>query len=337
MPVSQQTINYDAIRSLVQDTLIPKVVDNIFESSSLLSMLMQSDRVLSAAGRMSSGVSGGQNIIQPLRYAKSTAVGTGTGHDVLDITPPESGTAAVYDFTTFYYATINIAKTDELAVSGDRAIVNFLAQEVQLAEDSLKDKIANDLYTGTDAIVGLNTAIGTGTYGNIDGSTYTFWQSGVDNTAHTGANMELSTSSSYLLKLLAAGWKSCQHLNKPPNFIFCGQNIFDIAERIANASAQFTTPTSARAKRMADLGFSVLEYRGIPLVVDNYLDDNSVDSMYMGNDEYLTLYYHPDNNFKMSDWVEPANQLSKIAKITATLQLAISNRRFFYRWSNLNN
>lgn len=148
--------------------------------------------------------------------------------------------------------------------------------------------------------------------------------------------MEDSTNASYLLKLLATGWKSCNHRNNPPNFVLLEQAVFDIAERIANSSGQFTTPTKARTKRMADLGFSVLEYRGIPLMVDNFINSTNY-PMYMGNTNFMKLYFHPDDNFKVNEFVRPANQDARLSRITALLQLGISSRRHFYRWTDLNN
>lgn len=332
------SLNYDMINSLVQDDLRPNVVDNIFESSALLAMLMNDGRVLSAAGRMSTASNGGTKILQPLEYAQTTAVGTYSGHDVVDITPPELVTAAEYTMKN-YYGSLNISHDEELQVSGDRAIVQMVTLKTKNAEKSLKTRLANDLYSGSGSsgLIGLDTAIDTGTYGGIDGSTYTWWKSGVDNTAHTAANMKDSTNASYLLKLLQTGWKSCKHNNETPNLILVSQDLFDIAETISEGLGQFNTPTSSRSQKMASLGFNVIEYRGVPMVVDDFINDTN-DPMYMLNTNYFTLYYHPMNNFAFTGFKTATNQPhAKVGQITFTGQTAISARRNFYRWSDLNN
>jgi len=332
-------LNYNNITALVQDDLRKQVVDNIFESSALLQMMLTDGRVMSAAGRMSATSNGGTQIIQPLEYAKTTAIGTYSGHDVVDISPAELFTGAQYSMVN-YYGSINISHEEELQVSGDKAIANLVTLKMKNLEKSLKDRLASDLYTGAGAnsITGLDNVINTGdTYGGIDSSTYTWWVSGVDTTAHTAANMKDSTNASYVLKLLQTGWKSCKHHNESPNLILVAQDVFDIMETVSEGLGQFTTPTSQRAQKMAQLGFQTIEYRGIPVVVDDYISDSS-DPMYMLNTNYLTLYYHPNNNFEFTGFKEATNQPhAKVGQITFTGQVACSNRRHFYRWSDLNN
>lgn len=326
-------LNYDYITAIVRDEYIPKLVDNIYEKSAFLSMLRRDGRV-QAATNMSSTVNGGTKIIQPLLYSKNTARGNYANYDTVDVTPPDNITAAEYVMYN-YYVTISISQEDELKVNGDNAVINLLNTKMEESEMSLKDLIATDLFTGSGSkIIGLDTAIGTGTYGGIAGATYTWWNSGVDATAHTAANMVDSTNASYIHKLLRAGYKSCKHKGEMPNLILTSQDTFDLYEQTLQASARY--PMTERGKFMADAGFDVIEFRGIPIVVDDYISDTA-DAMYMLNTNYFTHYYHPENNFKMHEWVKPSNQLARVTQITYTTQNAISNRRMFYRWSDLNN
>jgi hypothetical protein len=172
-----------------------------------------------------------------------------------------------------------------------------------------------------------------------DNKTDTWWQSGTDTTAHTAANMKDSTSTSYLPTILATGYASCTQLGNPaPTHVLMSQEVWDIAELIAANDKRFTQPVAgSRGQAFADLGFNVLMWRNIPLIVDRYISTTSY-PMYMGNfSEGFTLYYHPKNNFKMSEWVKPANQQARVAMLTYTCQTAISNRRMFYKWTDLNN
>lgn len=170
MAVSSQTLNYDTVRSLVQDTINTDVVDNIFESSSLLSLLLGDGKVNSAEGRLSQGVNGGLNILQPVQYAKGN-VETFEKYDIVDTTPVDDVTNAIHPFTKRYSASISISQSELLAVNGDKAIKNLLAHKTEAARETLKDGIAKDLYSGSTAIVGLDSAIAQGTYANIAGGT----------------------------------------------------------------------------------------------------------------------------------------------------------------------
>lgn len=331
-------LNYDNITASVRDEYRPDLIDNIFESSALLQMLLVDGRVASAGGKMTTSVNGGTKIIQPLEYAKGTAVGVYANYDVVDITPPEFITGAEFTMKN-YFASLSFSHDEQLQVNGDNQVINLLNAKMKNAEKTLKDTLATALYTGaTTGLIGLDTAIhASNTYGGINSTTYSWWQSTTDATAHTAANMKLSTSGSYILNLLAAGWLACQHNNEPPNLILVSQAVWDIYEFVLQASARYTTVTSSRAKRMADGGFQVLEYRGIPVVVDDYINTTG-HPMYMCNTDYLTLYYHPDNNFEFTGFKESTNQPhARVGQITFTGQLAISNRRHFYRWSDLNN
>ena len=333
-------LNYDNISASVRNDYIPNVKDAIFESSALLAMLVKDGREISAAGKMTTSSSGGQKIIQPLMYAKSTAVGTYSNYDVVDISPQEFLTAAEYQMKN-YYVSVTISHDEQLKVAGDDLkVIDLMNTKMEQAKSSLKDKIGTDLYTGTGSsgLIGLDTAIDSaGTYGAIDSDTYTWWRSTKDTTAHTRANMVDSTNTSYLPTLLANGWKASKHKNEPPNLIVCSQDVWDIAEEINDTFQRFNKPTSSRSQMIAQMGFSTIEFRGIPMIVDDFIDDAS-DPMYMLNDEYLTLYYHPQNNFDFTGFKESTNQPnSKTGQITVTMQLAISNRRHFYRWTDLNN
>jgi|GEM_PF-1369058 len=330
-------LNYDSITSIVVDEYIPQMIDNITEESALLAMLVNDGRVMSAAGRMSSSVSGGTKIIQPLRYDLGDRTHTYSGFDTVDITPRDPRTAAEYTFGR-YVTPISISDEDEEKVNGDNAVIQLISDEMETAELDMKKKLYTDIYNGSGAnsIIGLDTAIGTGTYGGIDGATYTWWQSGVDTTAHTTANMKDSTNASYIITLLQTGFLNAKHTGMKPNLILVSQKVFDILDSVSETDQQFTVPTGSRNEKVASLGFTVLFWRNIPVVVDDTIS-NTDNPMYMINTNDLTLYYHPMNNFKLHPWLRPIDQMAKYAHISVTLQLAIRARRLYYRWSDLGN
>lgn len=317
-------LNFALIESVTQDFYVPKLEDAIYESSALLTMLRRDGRVQRT----------GTDIKLPLLYAKNTARGRYSGYDVLDTTPPDNITAAQFELKN-YYASVSISGDDERKNSGDRAVLKILQSKMADAENTLKDLVGTDLFTGTTHIIGLDSAIGTtNTYGGIDGNTYSWWRSTVDTTAHTGANMLDSTNASYIHKLLRAGYKACRHLGNVPNLIVTSQDIYDIYEQTLQVNARYNM--SARGQFLADAGFSVIEFRGIPIVVDDFVDD-SADAMYMLNTNFMDLWIHPDANFKFSGFVRPGNQDARTGQILFSGQLTISNRRMFARWSDLNN
>lgn len=335
MALPTNTITFDEINSIVQDDLMPKLVDNITEKSALLSILGMEDRIR-PANDMSKTTEGNLAVITPLRYQIGSNTEVVSDFDTHNVTPTETKTAARYTLHT-YVTPIPIAYTDELKTSTPEAAINYLSDKMMDAELDMKKKLYTDIYSGSgSSIIGLNTSIGTGSYAGIDGSVETWWQSGVDTTAHTGSNMEDSTNASYVITLLQTGYKACKNMGETPNLILCSQDVFDILDNVAESDQYLTKGTQSRFEAIANLGFNTITWRGIPVVVDDTIDDTA-DPMYMLNTNYMTLYFHPDDNFKFHPFLQSINQLAKFAKISLTCQLAIENRRMFYRWSDLNN
>jgi len=317
-------LNYDSITAIVKDTYLPKLVDNIYEASALLSM-MRNDGVV---------VEGGNYIIQPVTYAKNTARGGYVGMEPHDVSAPETRTAARYEYGD-YYVSLVVTGKDERKCNGENAVVSLINTIMEEAEMSMKDQVATDLFSGSTYIVGLNTAIGTGTYAGIAGGTYTWWQSGTDATAHTAANMKDSTNAAYIHTLFRKAWNSCKHLGKKTNLIVTSQEVYDIYEQTLQSNARY--PMTARGKFAADAGFDVVEFRGIPVVVDDFCADSTDSACYFLNTEFAPLFYHPDNNFRLTEWKIPTNADGRIAQLYFSAQLGLTNRRMFYRFSDLAN
>ena len=103
MSVSSMTIHWDALSSLTRDKFLPVLVDNIFNSNPLAVKLLKNAEMLD----------GGRKIITPLEYAKNTAQGFYSGYDVLDTTPSDPVTSAVWDWKQAY-ANISISGEEEL-------------------------------------------------------------------------------------------------------------------------------------------------------------------------------------------------------------------------------
>ena len=185
MSVSSMTINWDALSSLTRDKFLPVLVDNIFNSNPLAVKLLKNAEMLD----------GGRKIITPLEYAKNTAQGFYSGYDVLDTTPSDPVTSAVWDWKQAY-ANISISGEEELKNSGDSMVLSLLKSKMGNAERSLKDLFGTKLFgTGAaspgsneiTALCGDAQANGTGPSGeshavpDYDGATQWHAQGGVDN------------------------------------------------------------------------------------------------------------------------------------------------------------
>ena len=318
-------LSYDTFQTVTENIYIPKLVDNIYNSSKLLKILAMDKAVK---------VLGGTKIFEPLKYAKSTAVGTYNKYETFDLTPPDNLTKAEFTWG-HYYSGISIAGTDEIENMGKARILDLLGIKFEEAEMALKDKLADDLYTGTatDGIIGLASGVdATTTYGGIAVADFSGWASGEDATSYTSANMKDSTNAGYAITLLQKAIRNATHLGQTPNLIVTNLFVWDVLEAVINANVHYNKSTSARGQSIAAAGFNTLEYRGIPIVADEKCPDST---MYVLNTNYVNFRINPERNFKFTGYKTPTNQDAKVGQILLACQLCINNRRMHYKFTGL--
>ena len=322
-------LNYNLVNTLVQERYLPGFADNIYKASALLSALRNDNSVV---------VEGGERITAGLLYAKNTARGTFSGFDTVDVTPQDTRNRARYEWAN-YYVSASLSQDDEDKVNGPDAVGSLLENIMKEAELSMKDQLATDVFTGTDAngVVGLASAINTtNTYGAISGGDFSWWRSTVNTASHTTANLKTAASTSYFWTLLGTAFAACTNGGGTPNLVVTTHAIFNIIESIAIAQQRFER-FNKRSQALADNGFSVIQYRGIPIVADEFCP---AFSLYVLNTKYLNMYVHSRSarsNFRFSGFKNPTNQLARVGQITWKGQLGINNRRMFYKFTAMAN
>jgi hypothetical protein len=320
-------LNYNLVNSLVQERYLPGFADNIYDSSALLTALRMDNSVV---------VEGGERITAGLLYAKNTARGTFSGFDTVDVTPQDTRNRARYEWAN-YYVSISISQDDEDKVNGIDAVASLLESNMSESQLSMKDQLATDIFTGVDAdgLVGLDQAIGTtNTYGGISGTDYTWWRSTVSTTAHTTANMKTAASTSYVWTLLGNAFAACLHGGGYPNLIITTPEVFNVIEAVSISQQKFEM-LNKRSETLAQNGFPVIQYRGTPIVADEFCPAYQ---MYVLNTKFLSLYVHSrstGNNFRFTGFKQATNQLARVGQITFKGQLGINNRRMFYKFTSL--
>ena len=108
-----------------------------------------------------------------------------SGYDAINIQPNSPISAAQFGITQ-YAAAVTLSGLEMLQNSGKEAIIDLLDGRMAVAEKQLLNRIAADIYgdgTGNAGknITGLAAAVPdaptSGTYGGIDRSVWSFWQS----------------------------------------------------------------------------------------------------------------------------------------------------------------
>jgi len=310
-------LNYNAIQALTRRKHIPKLRDNFFRSHPLLAYFRQRARE----------PFDGHTVLEPLIYSELSGVGSYKGYDAMTYDESIPITAAEYDLRHLA-ATVIIAKTEELENEGsDVRVLNLVRSKVTIAEEGLKKKWATMLYgdgtgnTNKD-FLGLGIVVAdTGTLGGInrgatvgvDGYDGSFWKAKVY--ANGGTARPLTT------RLMRTVVLAVSDGPDKPDLIITTDPLWN---RLAEISEGKLVINSQNGKMLADLGFQVLEFMGIPVVSDK---DCTANSMFFLNTKYLKFRIHPGADFVPTPWRQADNKIARKQEILVSGNLTCSNCR----------
>ena len=293
--------NFDSLSSITRRTFIPKMVDNIFDGIVLLQRFKKNDVYKS--------VDGGTKIIQPLQYAKNSSGGWYSRADTLSTTDNDVFTSAEFEWK-FLYENITLYGVDEMKNSGKAAVLNYVQERTKASELTIMDRMGASIYSdGTQAkeIVGLRAIVNTSsTIGNISQSANSWWQA------------QVSSDTVMTLPSLGTLYSDCSIGSMKPTVITSDSDNWDRYYNLLQPQQRFQDKTTA------DGGFQSLMFRGAA-----WIDDAAApaDTVFMLNEKFLNLYYHPKRDFKMEDFVKPTNQDARVAKILFMGAMGSSNNR----------
>lgn len=282
-------LSYDQLTAITQKFFVKKLADAVFDTDPLMAR---------AKKKFYDEATGGTSIMAPLNYAQVTAAGSYSGAATLDTTDNDVMTAAEYSWKQ-YYANVTISRIDELKNSGEAAEVNLVKSKMEIAEKTLSDKLCDGLYSdgsvSTD-LVGLRSIVDSAnTVGGISQSSYSWWQSQEDGSTTTLTLAALQTMYNAL----------CIN-NDQPTVILATRANYNRYYALLQPQQRFVDSESAKG------GFSSLMFNGTPVIAGSKVPTSHI---FMLNEKYLHLWYHPQENFRLEPWAKPVNQNIKVAKI----------------------
>jgi len=259
---------------------------------------------------------GGREVVMPLQYGNSSAVGTYSGTSTITNPYQEGIDAATYDWVN-YYAGVSISKDDELKNNGEFAVKKLIKAKIMQAERTLKETLETDMHTGaggTSAVVGLQSLVAaTGTVGDISGTSETFWRSYVES---TGTALTVAHIRDMVNDIDSLPGDSVSLIEMPVN-------LHAKYESLLTATVQYNTTTTKEMKRLGDAGFTALGFRGIPVVYNRFVPSGEVYAI----SKALKLIQHKDANFDVLPMEKVQGQMVYEQFILSTLALVTDNRR----------
>ena len=251
MPVLDTTF----LNNVTREHFIPTLKNQIYNRTALMNRFMSKGRIKTMTGR---------SLLWDVVAKKHSSLGVYSGYDTL-ANQPVNPTAQASLNVANYYATLAISKDEERRNSGSmEKLLDMLKIQMDNAMSSLKDRMSTDTYAANltvnsrPVINGLGLAItgATGTYANINRATAgnTYWQSNVDSTAYTLANLKDSTTTSWLPSVMRTSVTNATH-NSAPDLIVTTKKIYNLYQDIA-------TFTNLRFdNEVANLGFGGVTIR----------------------------------------------------------------------------
>ena len=285
-------VNLGQLAATTLENYHDTMVDNIFKKHALL------DHLKKNGGTQM--YDGGKSIRVPVMYGTNSTVKAFSGTDTLDLTYQEGIDAAEYDYK-FYDVSIVFTLTDRLMNSGRQQVVDLLKGKIRQAELSLAERLNDDLYNGAAAdskeVTGLNTIVDeTGTVGDIDGATYTWWRSYVDDDAEALTFADLRVAKNTANK--GNGGSNV-------SIIMTDQTLYEKMFALLTASYQMNPIVTKEARRLADASFSVLEFEGVPVSFD---ESCTAGYVFLINKDNFKLGIMRGADFQPVKKAEPADQ-----------------------------
>jgi len=204
----------------------------------------------------------------------------------------------------------------EGAVQQDYAIIPLIEARMNDATNVMMDSMATALYNNTSdtqQFTGLPLAVdSSGTYGNINRSTYDWWQS------KEYAAGSVNPTRQNVLQYISGTVKNCAEV---PTFGVCGFGTWTLlAQDYVGQEQYMITPGSgfdgdANGPQAA---FRALMVAGVPIYPDPYCPEGT---LYLLNTNYLSMYIHEQASFAFTGF-ESTLPNFQIGYVGAVLMIA---------------
>ena len=180
----------------------------------------------------------------------------------------------------------------EGAVQQDHAIIPLIEARMNDATNVMMDAMAYSLYnntTDTQQFTGLPAAVSaSGTYGNIDRSQYSWWQS----KAYAAGSVNPTRQN--VLQYISGTVKNGAEV---PTFGVCGFGTWTLLAQDYVGQEQYVITPGTGFDNSTDgpqAAFRALMVAGVPIYPDPYCPEGT---LYLLNTNYLSLYVHEQGSF----------------------------------------
>lgn len=307
--------NYSEILTTTIDNYSSTLADNVMTHNPLL------DRIRKRGNNRP--FSGGVKILENLMYAENATMKWYTGLEVLDVSSSDILTSAEFDIKQ---ANVNVVVSglDRMQNASREQMHNLFRARIMNAEITLQNQISDSVFASNTenngkAIGGLQHLVPddptTGTVGNINAATYTWWRSIKVNQS----SQSPATESGKTLSAMNSLYIQTVRGNDALDMFVGGTTRFTEYLDSLQANQRFTDDTSASA------GFRSLKFWGG--AADVFFDSScNTNRMYGLNTKYIHFRPHTSRNFVRDPEKTSINQDAIVVPLYFAGNMTVSNR-----------
>lgn len=296
---------------ITRRAFVPKMVVQIYNNSPTMASLL---------GNAQPAYGGVSQISVPVQGAPFVA-GQWSGYDGSFNQPADSQGAHLFEANLKLFIVPIPFLGMEGVVQLDHAIIPKIEAKMNDATNVTMDTFSTALFNNTtnlQALIGLPGAIDDGTnmvtYGNINRTVDTWWQSKVY--AATGNPTRQS-----LLQYIAG---TAKNGGEKPTFGVCGFGTWALLAQDYQGQEQYVITPGSGFDASGDgprSGFDALMVCGVPVYADQYMPEGTI---YLVNSNYLNLYVHVMGSFAFTGFESTISnwQLGYVGCLVCILELA---------------
>lgn len=283
-----------------------KFYDAVFTGRPLTKIMLQKDKI--------EFLDGGESIRVNLMYAENGTVDAIDPYGTVDLTPQEVFTSAQASWR-WLVGSVSVSDHDRLVNTTPMQIVNLAKSKVENLQESVKQKLARMLFASSTAANEYTSLLelvdSAGTVQGINRSTYSWFQS-TETASGSFATQGLNDLRTNYNSISKSG-------TMPPTLGVTTQTIHEYIENTYLAQGRFDL---LGGKGAADLGIDSLKFKG----KDVFFDELCPSGTFLWlNLDVLGYVMSRAYNFKMGEFVRPANQIVESSILENAGNLVIKN------------
>lgn len=298
--------NVDETLTLAMTNMIPGIKDNIFNENTALGWLYSTGKERKR---------GGASLSHGIRYAKSTSGGSYSRYEQMNVNPQDNLTRDQWPWKQKYWTVSIDGFTERVAGKGEWAIEDAVQEKRDEAEQSMKDDLERDVFRASPADADIrslpNIVLASGSEGQINGTTNSWWQSAVvaaGSWASGVGRTQLTNLCNTIAKRQPVG---------PAEVLISDQTSYEAYEGTLVAQYRYMT-------NKADIGLTKMTFKEIPWM---WSVQGTSGVIYALHSNAVKYYVNSDTDFIFTGFIKPANQDAKVGQILLAHALTTCVRR----------